>query len=107
MIPGGFICRLRKEAELADLNNRIDTAANDMMNKISDINTELEKTKGTADEQKQIGNDKDKKETEDSGAGPSDVREQKNNRDKPVIYTKAGTANEQGSESESELSVLI
>jgi ElaB/YqjD/DUF883 family membrane-anchored ribosome-binding protein len=97
----------RKVAELADLNNRIDTATNNMMERISDINVELEKTAGTSDEQEKIENDQGKEGSEDNEVGSFNVHEQKNNRDKPVIYTKDGTSNEQELEPEPEVSVRI
>ncbi len=98
----------KKEVALAELNSRIDTAADDIAEKISDINKDTEKSKETTDEQEAIAREQDKGVEEGSETDPSDVQEQKNSRNnKPVIYTKTGTANEQESGAESGLSVLI
>ncbi|WP_432403594.1 FlxA-like family protein [Wukongibacter sp. M2B1] len=104
----------KKEAELAELNSRIDTTTNDMMDKISNINTGVEKPKEATDGQEAIENEQGKDVSEDSAnaevseTGHLDVQEQKNNHyDKPVIYTKTGTANQQKLEPEPKLYVLI
>lgn len=102
----------KKEAELAELNSRIDTTTNDMMDKIPNINTGVEKPKEATDGQEASENEQGKDVSEDSAnaevseTGHLDVQEQKNNRDdKPVIYTKTRVTNQQ--EPESKLSVLI
>lgn len=102
----------RKEAELAELNDRINTTSTDIMDRISNINTELEKSVEPNDapdgiESKQEEDiSEDITNTEKNEVSQSDVSEQQSSSyDKPVIYTKTGAASQQ--EPEIKISLLV
>lgn len=97
----------KKEAELAELNDRINAISKDMMDKLSDTNTRVKEPGDTTDIPGGMENSQGEVASEDNVSAEEHLSdEQKNNtKDAPVFYTKTGAPNQQ--EPEAKLSVRI
>lgn len=104
----------KKEAELLELDGRINTTTTGIIDKISDINAELDESREVKHGQDGIRSKKAEENQDDIANADTqknkvdylDMLEQKSeSRDKPVVYTKAGES--VLLEAEVKLSVLV